>query len=81
MCSTNDYNDVLLPVIYILGTHIKKKFFNCLQVHIATTLTSKRLKWPRQLKGKLLSRDGKIVARLDHYSAVTLNGNVYQVTV
>ena len=32
-------------------------------------------------KGKFLSRDGKTVARLDDYSAVTLNGNVYQTTV
>lgn len=38
-------------------------------------------KWPRQKKGKFLSMDGKTVARLDDYSAVTLNGNVYQTTV
>ena len=32
-------------------------------------------------KGKLLSRDGKTIARVDDYSPVTLNGDGYQETV
>ena len=32
-------------------------------------------------KGNLLSRDGKIVASVDDYSPVTLNGDTYQATV
>lgn len=32
-------------------------------------------------KGNLLSRDGKVVVRVDDYSPVTLNGDTYQVTL
>ena len=32
-------------------------------------------------KGRLLSRDGKIVAKVDNYSPVMLNGDTYQATV
>ena len=36
-------------------------------------------KWSRPKKGNLLSRNGKIVARVDDYSSVMLNGDTYQV--